>query len=398
MDAFQVHKINKDKIFNFIMSLRDSDSSFVLQKKFNQSTLMSSAFSLLTLELIGCIESLNSQAYVNPFLQNQDKASGLIIDPKLIFEKSSLEDPEKNYIHYQTTAFSLSAIDALGYTPKYSLAFLDYFRDKKNINKYFENIDWSNPWHESNKIMFLLQFFSYELIRLKDESARKYIDQILDLLDKYQDSNTGLWGTQYGASSFSAMAAGYHFLMFYQHFNREIRFKQLVVESVCDLQMKDGLFHPFGGGGACEDMDAIDVLVKSMSENESKPLRCLERSHFALTNNFNSDGGFCWAKRPTFPLFFGLGYLNPLANLFSYDMCKWVIKNNILGSFIPFLREKSTYSYSNWNQMKYDIGLSDSWSTWFRLLSLATIEDKIPSLKQHNIDFKFRSLPSIGCI
>ena len=119
MDAFQVHKINKDKIFNFIMSLRDSDSSFVLQKKFNQSTLMSSAFSLLTLELIGCIESLNSQAYVNPFLQNQDKASGLIIDPKLTFEKSSLEDPEKNYIHYQTTAFSLSAIDALGYTPKY---------------------------------------------------------------------------------------------------------------------------------------------------------------------------------------------------------------------------------------------------------------------------------------
>ena len=271
-------------------------------------------------------------------------------------------------------------------------------RDKNNINKYFENIDWSNPWHESNKVMFLLQFFSFELIRLKDESAKKYIDQILDLLDKYQDSKTGLWGTQYGASSFSAMAAGYHFLMFYQHFNREIRFKELVVESVCDLQMKDGLFHPFGGGGACEDMDAIDVLVKSMSENDSKPLRSLERSHFALINNFNSDGGFCWAKRPIFPLFYGLGYLNPFANLYSYDMCKWVVKNNILGSFFPFLREKGTYSYSNWSEMKYDIGLSDSWSTWFRLLSLATIEDKIPSLKQHNIDFKFRPLPSIGCM
>ena len=92
------------------MSLRDSDSSFVLQKKFNQSTLMSSAFSLLTLELIGCIESLNSQAYVNPFLQNQDKTSGLIIDPKKTFDRNSLEDPEKNYIHYQTTAFSLSAM------------------------------------------------------------------------------------------------------------------------------------------------------------------------------------------------------------------------------------------------------------------------------------------------
>ena len=90
------------------MSLRDSDSSFVLQKKFNQSTLMSSAFSLLTLELIGCIESLNSQAYVNPFLQSQDKTSGLIIDPKTTFDRSSLEDPEKIiftikllHFHYQ---------------------------------------------------------------------------------------------------------------------------------------------------------------------------------------------------------------------------------------------------------------------------------------------------------
>ena len=71
-----MHKINKDKILNFIMSLRDSDSSFVLQKKFNQSTLMSSAFSLLTLELIGCIESLNSQAYVNPFLRSRPPRLG----------------------------------------------------------------------------------------------------------------------------------------------------------------------------------------------------------------------------------------------------------------------------------------------------------------------------------
>ena len=90
-----MHKINKDKILNFIMSLRDSDSSFVLQKKFNQSTLMSSAFSLLTLELIGCIESLNSRAYVNPFLQNQDKTSGLIIDPKTTFDRSSNSREER---------------------------------------------------------------------------------------------------------------------------------------------------------------------------------------------------------------------------------------------------------------------------------------------------------------
>ena len=54
------------------------------------------------------------------------------------------------------------------------------------------------------------------------------------------------------------------------------------------------------------------------------------------------------------------------------------------------------YKYSGWNMMKYDIDKSDIWSTWFRLLALATIEKKIPQLKNNDIDFKFRSLPSLG--
>ena len=46
--------------------------------------------------------------------------------------------------------------------------------------------------------------------------------------------------------------------------------------------------------------------------------------------------------------------------------------------------------------MKYHINLSDSWSTWVRLLSIATIERLLPDLKKHDIDYKFRRLPSIG--
>ena len=257
-----MHQISKEAIKNYILSLKNPQGGFFLQKQYNKSTLMSSAFSILSLELVNSLNHIDIKTEASQFLKNQDKESGLIIDPKLNFPLNNIEDLEKNYIHYQTTAFSISALDALGHTPKHKFIFLDVFRGKQRIIQFFDKINWDNPWHESNKIMFLLQFFSYEYLRVKNNQSLNFIHIILDQLDKMQDPETGLWGTQFNASSFVAMAATYHFLIFYKYFNRGINFSDQIATSVLRLQMKDGLYHPFGGGGACEDLDAIDVLSK----------------------------------------------------------------------------------------------------------------------------------------
>ncbi|MED5433268.1 MAG: hypothetical protein VYB52_00295 [Candidatus Neomarinimicrobiota bacterium] len=392
-----MQQISKSSVKNYILSLKDpEEEGFILQQQYNQSTIMSSAFSILTLELIDCLNKIDIKAEASHISSYQDRSSGLIIDPKLNFDNSNLEDLEKNYIHYQTTAFSISALDALGFSPRNKLVFLDAFRGKEKIKEFFEKIDWNNPWHESNKIMFLLQFFSYEYLRMDNRQSLNIIHVILDQLDHLQDPETGLWGTQFKASSFIAMAAAYHFLIYYKYFDRPINFSERIATSVFQLQMKDGLYHPFGGGGACEDLDAIDVLSKVAKNNDSNFYKSLDRSYNAILKNYNKDGGFCWAKRPGFPILFGLKYLNPSSELFNYQMFKWVLKNNIAGTFLPFLREAKTYRYSNWNEMKFNIQYSDSWSTWFRLLSIAAIEKMNPNYKKHDIDFKFRSIPSIG--
>ena len=244
--------------------------------------------------------------------------------------------------------------------------------------------------------MFLLQFFSYEYLRVKNNQSLNFIHIILDQLDKMQDPETGLWGTQFNASSFVAMAATYHFLIFYKYFNRDINFSDQITTSVLRLQMKDGLYHPFGGGGACEDLDAIDVLSKVVINVDNRIEQSLKHSYHALEKNYNSDGGFCWAKRPSFAFLFGIEYLNPTSKLFNYNMFKWVVKNNLIGSFFPFIKENKIYRYSNWDEMKFNIRFSDAWSTWFRLLSIAAIEKMHPSIKSNDIDFKFRPIPSIG--
>ena len=391
-----MHQMNKKNIENYIFSLKNSNGGFYLQKHFNQTTLMSSAFSIITLELVDSLNKVEITKEQNYFLKYQDEKTGFFVDPNLNLDYKRIEDIELNYIHYQTTAFSLSALDALGMKTKYNFTFLNAFRGKEKILKFFEKIDWRNPWHESNKIMFLLQFFSYEYIVIKKEDSLDHIHTILDCLDSAQDSKTGLWGTQFKASSFASMAAAYHFLIFYKYFNRKIKFSEKISSSVFQLQMRDGLFHPFGGGGACEDLDAIDVIYKTNSGVNTKSEESLKRAYRALLQNFDKNGGFCWAKRPTFPFLVGLKYFNPSLELFNIGMIKWIIKNKYIGSLIPFFKEKKIYEYSNWNLMKYHINLSDSWSTWFRLLSIATIERLLPDLKKHDIDYKFRRLPSIG--
>ena len=391
-----MHQMNKKNIENYIFSLKNSNGGFYLQKNFNQTTLMSSAFSIITLELVDSLDKIEISKEQNYFLKYQDEKTGFFVDPNLKLDYKKIEDIELNYIHYQTTAFSVSALDALGMKPKYDFTFLNAFRGKEKISKFFEKIDWRNPWHESNKIMFLLQLFSYEYIVMKKENSLDDIHTILDCLDSAQDSKTGLWGTQFKASSFASMAAAYHFLIFYKYFNRKINFSEKISSSVFQLQMRDGLFHPFGGGGACEDLDAIDVIYKISSEVSTESEESLKRAYRALLQNYDKNGGFCWAKRPTFPFLVGLKYFNPSLELFNLGMIKWIIKNNYIGSLIPFFKEKKIYEYSNWNLMKYRINLSDSWSTWFRLLSIATIERLLPELKKHDIDYKFRRLPSIG--
>ena len=387
--------MNKQQIIDYIISLKAPKRGFYLQSGFDQKTLMSSAFSIINLELINGMETINKEIESNYFLSSQDQKTGLFIDSSWKGNISNIKDLEKNYIPYQTTAFSISALDALGYQPKYGFHFLDYFRNKTNLKDWFFGLNWKNPWNESNKVMFLLQFFSHEDIRFNNLESKSLVLLLLDLLDASIDHQTGYWGTDKGASNFNGMAGAFHFYNHYKYYVRHIPYEQPALINTIKIQEKDGLFHPLGGGGACEDLDAIDIICK-LNINDRQKMEVLKKAYYSILDLHRDDGGFPWAIRPVFPFLYGLQYLNPLNNQFHFGMFKWILKRNIIGSLIPSLKENRLYQYSGWDQMKYNIDESDGWSTWFRLLSLATIEQLIPSIKNHDIDFNFRSLPALG--
>jgi hypothetical protein len=84
-------------------------------------------------------------------------------------------------------------------------------------------------------------------------------------------------------------------LLVYYHENHPIRNLRGLVDTVLELQHPDGGFNPRGNGGACEDVDSVDILVNlyKRSDYRRAEIRCALRQclrHILALQN--PDGGF----------------------------------------------------------------------------------------------------------
>jgi len=355
-------------------------------------TLLASCFAVITRELIGNLKTLDNNSreqWISYIQQYQNSSTGLFFDPSL--DVKTLTTHGTGYLERQFTYFALHALDALGVKAKYKLSVTEKYLQPGVISQWLASLDWSRPWYESNEVMFLLTFLFYELRESDGEKNKKTLIEALDWLDDHQDPSTGYWGTDCGASLFDAMAGAFHIYLFYYFVKRPVQYVDTIIDSTLSLQENDGLFSPFGGGGSCEDLDAIDILVnmKKMSSYRTTDINsALEKSKKGTLDCRNTDGGFRWITKRFFGLSYWLKILNPFSNLpySRYQMCK-IGARNILKPRI----EKIVYS--GWNVMEFPATSSDIWSSWFRLLILAEIENSTGKVSD---SWCFRNLPGLG--
>ncbi len=361
-------------VLNWVASQRMGGRS--TEYRFTKSsgpTLLSTCFAVLTMELFDYIRNLTAEER-STFALNirscEDKTTGLFIDPQL--RKEDLLKPDAHswdYLSIQFTKFAVMALDALGEQITQRFEFLEPYRDAKYLIRWLEERNWKNPWLESNNIMFVGCLLLYEYIKIKDSKALEMVYKLLDWHDRYQDPKTGFWGTNQGASLANAMAGAYHIYLIYHYLKRPIRYKEKIIDSTLSLQQKDGLFVAEGGGGSCEDLDAIDILVKLtiVTDYRKEDIKqALLKSLQVLMLGQNKDGGFSW---------------------------KIKTKKGLIGKFKDFNR---TAYYSDWTKMPFRLYRSDMWSTWFRPLATALIVTAYPEDFGDDVKFRFRRLPGLG--
>lgn len=327
-------------------------------------TILSTDFGVQLQYLLNKLSDYPTEKISKMLKVQQDDEKGFFIDKN--YSIDALKDFEEEYILWQFTYFTTIALDMLGEKPKYSFAFLNDLRNNKSLEIWLNKQDFKNFWYTSNKIMFLFYFLIYEQERLNINN-RDLINYLFDFLDLKQDSNTGFWGTQYGASLENGMFGASHIYLYYDYCNRKIKYKDKIIDNVLKLQNIHGLFNS-KFGGACEDYDAIEILCtlsKYFDYKNEVVNKSITKTYNVIKKNQNRDGGFSY----------------------SIDNRKIVQKFKD-----RFKQKEYFYKYSGWEMMRSKCFKSDLWGTYFRIITIAKIEKM---LKKGN-NYQFYSLPGWG--
>jgi hypothetical protein len=351
--------------------------------------------------LLSKLDTLNDRErkeWVEYIQSRQDPQTGYFFEPSLKAEDDLEGMWETDYVLESMTCDAITALSILGATPIYPMEFLRPFKNKKALLDYLKGLDWREPWYQSNKVMFKLSFLIDDFERNGSSESRDYALAILDWLDSWQDPGTGLWGTDSGVSAYHGVFTAAHFLCFYFYLKRPLRYITKLIDSTLSIQnRKDGLFSPHGGGGACPDLDAVDILVKlsSLTDYRGEDVAgALEKSFYGLIYNQNDDGGFCWAKKRCFTPIEWLRSLPRIKN--DYSRSKGLYPAFLDLWKTHFLSRGFPIHYAGLKSLTYFSNESDIVSTWLRLLALGLIATRYPDKFGKDIKWGFFKKAGLG--
>jgi hypothetical protein len=345
-------------ILNFVESLRISGPEYRFSPT-SGSSLYTSCFALFIIELLDEVKGLRpslKREWIDYINSHQIQESGYYkFGGGISWNDSNTHKPD--YLKMQMTSWALQALDVLGGRPRYPLKFMEDFCTVEKLGKWLEARDWSDPWYEGNMLLFMGVF----LIDCYEKGIHGYgelIDYYIDWLNKKQNESTGYWGINLEDRDnlFNAMAGATHEYILYYYLNRSINYIEKIIDSTLSLQHKDGLFSPRGGGGACEDLDAVDILVNMSLRTDYKKeeiKNALLRAFHALKGMQNDDGGFVYRRN------------------FSFCM-------------------------SGLRRISSKPNESDLFSTWFRLYTIAIISQVIDIQPYSSFNWSFLKYPGMG--
>jgi len=269
-------------------------------------TLYASCFACMLYHYLGRLETFTSkqkQEWANYLNSWQDPQTGLFIGPEIVPEELMSPKHDLEHVTMHLTAHVLPTLDLLKSKPPHSLSFAHRFLDPKYLQHWLKRRDWQNAWLEGNNLLFIGQF----LIHLRDvensSSAQAALDLYFEWLDQTQDPHTGLWGTNGFCSNCEALYGGYHQLLVYYFEDRPVKYPKRLIDIALSLQHTDGGFNPAGGGGACQNVDAIDILLNMYKRTDYKRASirsALRKSSRHILKMQMSDGGFVYRLNESF--------------------------------------------------------------------------------------------------
>lgn len=371
--------------------------SLFLEKGFSsvpnrKVTLYGTCYGILTKYYLNNLPDL-SQNVIDFILDCQNPETGLFEEPEFSFEyfKEKKHDAEHILLHLLCTV--LPVLQQFNIKPKYPIKEAHKFCNLTYLEQWLNERDWSKAWLEGNNLLFIGQILVFLRDEEKTAEAQKALDYWFDWLDKEIDPDTGLWGTNGYCSPFQAMCGGYHQLLVYYYESRPIQYPDKLVDTVLALQHRDGGFSPTGGGGACEDVDAVDILVNlyKLYDYKRPQIRlALRKCLRHILSLQNEDGGFPY-KRNALQSHMGIPDTVAMPNI-STMFATW-FRIHTLALIAEILTDEHTISGIKFN---FNEALSMGWHRkWDKNQHVLTHSDKVsefPCILQNEIGFLRKSI------
>lgn len=396
----------KQDVLNWLESLMVEDTQYGTYKMSDstEATLFSSCFAIFLKELYNDLKNITPgqrQEWIDLINSWQDEETGFFIDPWLkkerVFSKYLGKAHDLAYVTWQGTTFCISTLKALGGEIRYPFRFLDEWKNSDKVAAWLQDLDWKKrTWTAGNVAMFLgiCLIADYELNN--DSKTRDALESFFDWHNNFQDPKTGFWGTNYGTPIHTGLFGAMHQYLLYYYMNRPLKYVEQIIDNTLLIQQPDGLFSSVGGGGACEDLDAVDTLVNMYQHIDYRRddiRKALQKVIIATVNTQNEDGGFPWAKRYHFGikdwLRLGLSISRHRNFGYWYHSCK----EAVLGHSIFWNRPLSPLG---WTRTPIPATESYIFAVWFRSLNLALISQVLPENPYAQIEWKFLSAPGLG--
>lgn len=283
-------RYSKKQVTDFVDSLRLPEGPFG-QWRFAPShkaaSRFASCFAYLLLDELDALDQYNPEQrkqWAHYIASCQNPEDGLWYEMQ---HESKTHDSE--YIALQLTTFALAILKKEGVQPRHPVS----WREKISFPSWLHARDFSDPWKEGNRILFVGQ-----LLSLTGDTNR--LNELMDYLDNTVDPNTGFWGTQkpWNNPNYTAMLGAYHQYILYKLVGRTPPYVHTALSNTLDLQYPDGLFRRYGYGGACEDMDAIEILKAGLPHVDTLTKKRVQNVFNDVANKLSGQqhpsGGFCY--------------------------------------------------------------------------------------------------------
>jgi len=336
----------KECTLRYVQALRTGDFAYKFALSSSDATIYGSVYACLLLGMYGELDREGQEfksAWLDHLVSFQDPLDGYFSDPLLAgagFDGAGGWGDGWGIRHL--AGHTLIAYARLGRPPLHPFRFLEPYYQESYVARWLGRFGFAaNVWSQSNYVMNVYTSLQYARDYMGEERAAPAVEAIRRWLLVSQRPDSGMWHS-YAARDYpelgDAIRGAYHFYPLFAYEGEPMRNPEAIIDTILRSQNSWGGFNPEAiPSGACEDIDAIDPLIRAATQS---------------------------------------GYKRETVELSLRRAMTWILSCRNDGGGYESIPEHG-WSYGNHPLTTSKPGEPNLFATWFRTLCLAYLVDRL---------------------